>query len=162
MARSTDQNVENRSTGDGASRRIDAIDRALVTALVADGRISLTDLADQVHVSRSTIHGRVQRLRDEQIITGFTATVDHAALGLDVAALVLVDIEQHDWRILRDRLLGVPGVEWLAMCAGRFDLIMLVRAPTIAALRDVLLGDVQQLDGVRSTETVLILDEARR
>jgi len=111
-------------------------------------------------MSRSTVHARVQRLRDLGVIVGFTARIDHAALGLGVAAIVLVDIEQHDWRTLRDELLAVDGVEYLAMCAGLFDLMMLVRAPTIAALRDVLLEQVQRLDGVRSTETVLILDEA--
>jgi DNA-binding Lrp family transcriptional regulator len=155
------QNVDLSATPPGPDRRIDAVDRALIDALLADGRISLTDLADLTHVSRSTVHARMQRLRDEGVITGFTATVDHGAIGLGVGALVLVDIEQHDWRVLRDQLLAVPGVEYLAMCAGRFDLIMLVRAPSIAALRDVLLEDVQRLDGIRSTETVLILDEAR-
>jgi DNA-binding Lrp family transcriptional regulator len=153
--------VESPDPSPGPDRRIDAVDHALIRALLEDGRMSLTDLADVTHVSRSTVHARVQRLRDEGVITGFSATIDHAAVGLAVAALVLIDIEQHDWRMLRDQLLAVPGVEYLAMCAGRFDLIMLVRAPTIAALRDVLLEDVQRLDGVRSTETVLILDEAR-
>lgn len=127
-----------------------------------DGRMSLTDLADLVSVSRSTVHARVQRLRDDGVIAGFNAIVDPAALGLGVAALVFVDIEQHDWRTLRDRLMAISGVEYLAMCAGRFDMMLLVRAPTISAFRDVLLQQVQQISGVRSTETVFILDEARR
>jgi len=142
-------------------RHIDGVDRDIVAALVADGRMSLTDLAEMVNVSRSTVHARVQRLRDERIITCFTAQVDHAALGLDVAALVFIDIDQHDWRALRDILIAVPGVEYLAMCAGRFDLMMLVRARSIADLRDVLLEQVQRIEGIRSTETIFILDEAR-
>ena len=55
----------------------------------------------------------------------------------------------------------VPGVEYLAMCAGRFDLMLIARAENIAALRDVLLEQIQRIDGVRSTETVVILDEVR-
>jgi len=45
------------------------------------------------------------------------------------------------------------------MCAGRFDLMLLARAESIPALRDVLLEKIQRIAGVRSTESVFILDE---
>jgi DNA-binding Lrp family transcriptional regulator len=145
----------------GTNRQIDSVDRALISAVSKDGRISLTDLAEQINVSRSTAHTRLQRLRDENVITGFTAMVDPPAVGLGVAALVFIDIEQHDWRTLRTDLAAIPGVEYLAMCAGRFDLMLIARAETIPALRDVLLEQIQRIPGVRSTESVIILDEVR-
>ena len=143
------------------TRHIDSVDRALIAAVTLDARISLTDLAENINVSRSTAHTRLQRLRDANVITGFTATVDPQALGLGVAALVFIDIEQHDWRTLRAELAAIPGVEYLAMCAGRFDLMLIARAENIPALRDVLLGQIQRIPGVRSTESVVILDEVR-
>ena len=155
------QTVDPHPSDPADNRRIDAIDRALITALVRDARLSLTDLAEAINVSRSTAHTRLQRLRDEKVITGFTASVDPVALGYGVAAAVFVDIEQHDWRGLRAELAAIPGVEYLAMCAGRFDLMLIARATSIGALRDVLLERIQRLDGVRSTETVIILDELR-
>jgi DNA-binding Lrp family transcriptional regulator len=142
-----------------SDRQIDSVDRALISAVSKDARISLTDLAEKLNVSRSTAHTRLQRLRDENVITGFTATVDPQALGLGVAALVFIDIEQHDWRTLRAELAAIPGVEYLAMCAGRFDLMLIARAESIPALRDVLLEKIQRIAGVRSTESVVILDE---
>lgn len=144
-----------------SSRHIDSVDRAVMAALAQDARISLTDLAEQINVSRSTAHARLQRLRDDNIITGFTATFDPQAVGLGVAALVFIDIEQHDWRTLRAELAAIPGVEYLAMCTGRFDLMLIARAESISALRDVLLEQIQRIVGVRSTETVVILDEMR-
>jgi DNA-binding Lrp family transcriptional regulator len=155
------QNVDAANSPEPPARQIDGIDRAMIAALVNDARLSLTDLAEQVNVSRSTAHARLQRLRDDGIITGFTASVDMQAVGLGVAAAVFVDIEQHDWRTLRAKLVAIPGVEYLAMCAGRFDLMLIARAESIPALRDVLLEKIQRIEGVRSTETVLILDEAR-
>ena len=151
--------VESPLASDVSTRQIDSVDRAMIAALVHDARISLTDLAETVNVSRSTAHTRMQRLRDANIITGFTASVDPQAVGLGVAAAVFIDIEQHDWRTLRAELAAIPGVEYLAMCAGRFDLMLIARAENIAALRDVLLEQIQRIDGVRSTETVVILDE---
>ena len=155
MAQSVDSSASERAF----DRQIDSVDRELIAALVGDARISLTDLAEATSVSRSTAHARLQRLRDEHVITGFTATIDPRAVGLGVAAAVFIDIEQHDWRALRAELAAIPGVEYLAMCAGRFDLMLIARAESIPALRDVLLERIQQIDGVRSTETVFILDE---
>lgn len=155
------QSVESRSVDRDPVRQIDSVDRALIAAVVQDARISLTDLAEAINVSRSTAHTRLQRLRDDNVITGFTATVDPQALGLGVAALVFVDIEQHDWRTLRSELAAIPGVEYLAMCAGRFDLMLIARAESIPAMRDVLLEKIQRIPGVRSTESVIILDEVR-
>jgi DNA-binding Lrp family transcriptional regulator len=151
--------VESMPADQATSRHIDRVDRALITALRQDARMSLTDLAEQLNVSRSTAHARLQRLRDERVITGFTATIDPRAVGLGVAALVFIDIEQHDWRTLRSQLAAIPGVEYLAMCTGRFDLMLIARAASISALRDVLLEKIQRIDGIRSTETVVILDE---
>jgi DNA-binding Lrp family transcriptional regulator len=155
------QIVESNLSEQPANRQIDSVDRALIGAVSLDARISLTELAEKINVSRSTAHARLQRLRDENVITGFTATVDPQALGLGVAALVFIDIEQHDWRTLRAELAAIPGVEYLAMCAGRFDLMLIARAENIPALRDVLLGQIQRIPGVRSTESVVILDEVR-
>jgi DNA-binding Lrp family transcriptional regulator len=153
------QIVENLQADRGLDRQIDSVDRALIAAVSKDARISLTDLAETINVSRSTAHTRLQRLRDQNVITGFTARVDPHALGLGVAALVFIDIEQHDWRTLRAELAAIPGVEYLAMCAGRFDLMLIARAASIPALRDVLLEQIQRIAGVRSTESVVILDE---
>jgi len=155
------QIVESGVSEQPTTRQIDSVDRALIAAVSSDARISLTELADKINVSRSTAHTRLQRLRDENVITGFTATVDPQAVGLGVAALVFIDIEQHDWRTLRAELAAIPGVEYLAMCAGRFDLMLIARAENIPALRDVLLGQIQRIPGVRSTESVVILDEVR-
>ena len=158
---SVEQLVEPSLIAQPSTRQIDSVDRAMIAALVHDARISLTDLAETVNVSRSTAHTRMQRLRDDNIITGFTASIDMQSVGLGVAAAVFIDIEQHDWRTLRAKLMEIPGVEYLAMCAGRFDLMLIARAESIPALRDVLLEKIQRIDGVRSTETVLILDEVR-
>ena len=155
------QSVEPPGPDQASSRQIDSVDRALITEVMHDARISLTDLAERISVSRSTAHARLQRLRDENVITGFTATIDPQAVGLGVAALVFIDIEQHDWRTLRTELAAIAGVEYLAMCAGRFDLMLIARAESIPALRDVLLEQIQRIPGVRSTESVVILDELR-
>ena len=141
---------------------LDDVDRRIVAALVDDGRLSVNELASRVGVSRATAYSRLDRLRSEGVITGFTATVDPTKLGLGVAALILVNVEQNEWRAARDELLHLPGVEYLAFTSGGFDMVALVRVASIEALRDVVLDHLHGATHVRSTQTVFVLDEQRR
>lgn len=139
--------------------QLDAVDRRLVEALRADGRASVNELAARVSVSRATAYQRLGRLRDAGVIRRFTVDVDHRKLGLPIAALVLVNVVQHSWRDVGDRLRQLPGVEWMALSSGTFDYVLLVRAPNIEHLRDVILGDLQSIPEIRSSQTLVLLDE---
>ena len=140
---------------------LDDVDRRLLDLLIGDGRMSINELAGQVHISRATAYARVQRLQSDGVITGFTANVDPDKLGYSAAALVLVNVEQSQWRLIRDEVLRLPGLEYLAFTSGGFDLVLLVRLPDIGDLRDVVLVRLHDIPGIRSTQTIFVLDEAR-
>jgi DNA-binding Lrp family transcriptional regulator len=141
--------------------QLDAVDRRLVEALRQDGRLSVNELATRARVSRATAYQRLGRLRETGVIRRFTVDVDPRKLGLPIAALVLVSVVQHAWREVGDRLRGLPGVEWLALSTGSFDYVLLVRAPDVEHLRDVVLSGIQSIADVQSAQTLLLLDEPR-
>jgi DNA-binding Lrp family transcriptional regulator len=138
---------------------LDAVDHRLVEALREDGRLSVNELATRANVSRATAYQRLARLRETGVIRRFTVDVDPRKLGLPIAALVLVTVVQHAWREVGDRLRRLPGVEWLALSTGSFDYVLLVRAPDVEHLRDVILGGIQSISEVQSAQTLLLLDE---
>lgn len=140
---------------------LDETDLAIVAALVEDGRLSVNELARRVNVSRATAYARLDRLRAGGVITGFTAVVDHARLGLALAALILLNVDQHSWRELAEELRRIPGFEYLALTSGEFDMVLLVRVPDVAALRDVVLVQLNSLPQIRTTRTIFVLDEVR-
>ncbi|CAN5579284.1 Lrp/AsnC family transcriptional regulator [soil metagenome] len=129
---------------------LDHIDRRIIDELRADGRRSIPALARSVGVSRATAYARFDRLVERGVITGFTATVDPAALGLGVSALVLVNVRQGRWRDLQQDLSALPGVEWVGVATGPFDFVLLTRAEDLVHLRDVVL---------RGLQTIVLLDE---
>src|SRR5258707_185914 len=61
---------------------LDAIDRKILAALQADGRITMQQLADRVGLSVSPCHRRVKLLEERGVITRYIATVDQKSLGL--------------------------------------------------------------------------------
>ncbi|MEU6034248.1 Lrp/AsnC family transcriptional regulator [Actinomadura sp. NPDC047616] len=139
---------------------LDDVDRAILRELTADGRLSIRALAERVRVSRSNAYARLERLLAEGVITGFTARIDPARAGLGTTAYVLVNIDQHSWRDVSVNLREVPYVQHLAFVGGDVDLVMLVRTPDTATLRDVVLAGVHAVNGVRSTRTWIVFEEA--
>jgi DNA-binding Lrp family transcriptional regulator len=130
-----------------------------VDVLREDSRISVSELATQVNVSRANAYQRLDRLTSDGVIRRFTVDVDQHALGHNITALILMDINQHAWRAVEDEVMELPGVEYVALTTGTFDVVVLVRAPDMETLRDVVLERLQSMPAVRSTQTSFILEE---
>jgi DNA-binding Lrp family transcriptional regulator len=139
---------------------VDSVDRQILDALAVDGRMSIRAVAERVHISRANAYARVERLRSSGVILGFRAEVSPEAVGLRTSAYVTLNLHQTEWRTVRQRLLQVPGVVHVALVGGEFDVVLLVRARDNADLRRVVLDEVQAIEGVTSTRTLLIFDES--
>ncbi|MEM8904800.1 MAG: Lrp/AsnC family transcriptional regulator [Actinomycetota bacterium] len=140
---------------------LDDVDRRLLLELRRDARASVNELAGLANVSRSTAYQRLERMRRQGVLGDSSVEVDPEAVGLDVAAMILIDLEQGSWRDLLDDLRSLPGLEHLAFTTGAFDAVALVRVAGVHALRDVVLDHLLGLESVRSTQTVFVLDEWR-
>jgi DNA-binding Lrp family transcriptional regulator len=141
------------------ARPLDDIDRRILDALVRDGRTSIRTLAERIHISRTNAYARVERLVREGVITGFRAQVAPEPAGLGTSAYVSITIEQNTWREVSARLSRIRYLEHAALLGGDHDVLALVRAPDNAALRDVVLNQVQAIPGVLSTRTWLVFEE---
>ncbi|HEV7679493.1 MAG TPA: Lrp/AsnC family transcriptional regulator [Candidatus Dormibacteraeota bacterium] len=151
--------------GDEAVRppvAVDRIDRHILELLRDDGRLPVAALAERAGISRANAYTRLERLRGEGVIRGFSANVDVGRLGLGIAALVLIAGRQPAWRELRDELLHMPEVEYCVFTTGEYDALILVRVPDVETLRDVILERLQSTPAVRATQTVFVLDEVVR
>jgi DNA-binding Lrp family transcriptional regulator len=138
---------------------LDAIDARIVAILRQDGRASMRTLAERAHVSGERLHPRDRLLR-RGVVRGFTARVDHQRMGLATSAYITMKIQQNSWRSLRDRVKALPQVEHIALVGGDFDVLLLVRTESNAALRDLVLVQLQGMPEVLSTRTMLVFEES--
>jgi DNA-binding Lrp family transcriptional regulator len=139
--------------------QLDDIDRGIIDALRRDGRLSVRALAEEVRISRANAYTRLERLTSTGAITGFTATVDPAAIGLGTSAYVMLTVRQNSWRELKTRLQAIPEVRHMALLGGEFDVILLVRAADNTALREVVLNELQAIPEVIATRTSLVFED---
>ncbi len=67
---------------------MDALDRKILSLLVEDGRRTYDDIGRRVSLSAPSVKRRIDRLREQGALEGFTAVIDHGAMGWNTEALV--------------------------------------------------------------------------
>lgn len=140
---------------------LDAIDRKILRALVADARISITDLALKVGLSKTPVAARVRRLEKDGFITGYRAMLSPARLGLGHVAFVevrMTDTRESALRAFNAAVRAAPEIEECHMIAGGFDYLMKIRTHDIAEYRRVLAETLSTLPHVASTSTYVAME----
>jgi len=135
---------------------VEDIDRAIVGALTADGRLSYTDLAEHVGLSVSAVHQRVRRLEQRGVIHGYTARVSYEALELPLTAFVAIrpfDPSQPD--DAPERLAHLAEIDSCYSVAGEDFYLLLVRVASPADLER-LLQQIRTAANVTTRTTVVL------
>lgn len=75
---------------------MDGIDRQILTELQREGRLTVTELAERVRLTAPPCHRRLRELERTQVITGYRAMIDPAAIGFEFEVIVSVVMERED------------------------------------------------------------------
>jgi DNA-binding Lrp family transcriptional regulator len=137
---------------------IDDVDRKLLTALQDDAGQSYAALGEIAGLSAGSAHERVRKLKASGAIRRTTVEVDPAALGLGVLAFVMLEASawMGDEPTLK-ALRRIPAVEEAHIIAGPASVLVKVRTGTTEDLQATLRA-LHQVDGVTSTQTIVVLE----
>ena len=139
---------------------MDRYDRQILTQLQQQGRVSWSELADQISLSPSAAQGRVASLQDDGYISGFKATLDAKRLGYKVHAQVEVNVERSNKNLaekFRQHVLSTPEVLSCYMVSGSVDYVLEVVATDLDAYARFLEKEILEIDGVKDASSTIFL-----
>ena len=135
---------------------LDKTDRKILDIVSADARISITELARQVALSKTPVLARLKRLEKQGVIRGYSAQIDPVRLGLDHVAFVevkLSDTREKALSAFNAAVVAVPEIEECHMIAGAFDYLLKVRTRDMTRYRIVLGERISSMPHVAHTAT---------
>lgn len=144
--------------------QLDSFDRKILEILSGEARISMTELATRVGLSKTPVLARVKRLEKDGIITGYRAQLSAARLGLDHVAFIelkLSDTREAALTAFNDAVRRLPEVEECHMIAGGFDYLIKVRTRDIRDYRRVLGDGISRLPHVASSSTYVAMEAVK-
>lgn len=141
--------------------RMDVTDRKILALLQAEGRITLTDLAEKVRLSVSRCQRRVRELEAAGVIRGYRAVVDAAAVGFGFEVLVFATLSRPDAVTEFDLALAdVPEVIEAQRLFGEPDYLIRVVTADLPSYQQLYESVLIHLPGVRSLNSTIVMKHA--
>jgi Lrp/AsnC family transcriptional regulator, leucine-responsive regulatory protein len=143
---------------------LDRIDRRILDILQRQGRISMTELAEQIGLSTSPCSERVRRMEREGVITGYHARIDPQAVGKTLLVFVSIRLSSKSGDVfdqVRRELLHVPEVLECHLVSGGFDYLVKARLRAMSDYRN-LLGDLlKKLPVTAESHSYVVMEEVK-
>ena len=143
---------------------LDRIDQSIIRELQKNSRITVTELASRVGLSKTPCQVRMRRLEEHGYITGYTALVNQTKLGLShiaFAQVTLNDTSSGALTAFNTAVQSVSAVEQCHMIAGNFDYLLKVRTRNMQEYRQVLGEEISALPHVLQTSTFVVMENVK-
>lgn len=131
------------------------IDRDIIAALRLNSRMSITELAHRLGISRTTAKARLEGLVAEGRIRRFTIETDVDVEG-EVRAITLIELQGSMSRTVIRTLTRIPGVSTIHATNGAWDLVVEIRTDTLVNFNRAL-AEIREVPGVLNSESSLLL-----
>ena len=135
---------------------LDPLDQRLLDCLQENARTSVSELARQLSISRTTVQMRIQRLESAGVILGYTINKADDIVAGQVSALVLISLSSKNSVAVVRQLSRTSQVRKLHTLSGQYDLCAILSAPSTRLLDDAL-DAIRELDGVLDTLSSILL-----
>ncbi|CAN5457819.1 Lrp/AsnC ligand binding domain-containing protein [soil metagenome] len=140
---------------------LDKLDYQIIQHMMEDAEISYADLGKKLFVSGGTIHVRIKKLQELNIVKGNRLAVDIKLIGYDVIAFIGIYLEKSSlYDSVEQELKKIPEIVRLNYTTGNYSMFAEICCKDIAQLRTVLHDELQKIKGIERTETFISLDES--
>ncbi len=148
------------------SAALDKTDIQILRLLQEDGKLTVAQIAKKVGKGISTIHARIQNLRERGVIKRFTAILDPILLGRPTVAFILVTIRYRipgrravlSQREFCQEIAEHPLVQEVHVLSGQYDVLLKVRSKDINELNDFIVDFLRNIPAVERTLTMFAMD----
>ena len=139
-------------------------DRAILTELQQDSRVTMQQLADRVGMSSSACWRRVRALEDAGIIDRYAVIVSPRRAGFNLSSMTLVSLIRHEQKHVENFVREVrrhPEVLECFATSGEADYHLRVVAEDIDAYNRFLEDFILKLPGVSQVRSNIVLKEIK-
>jgi Lrp/AsnC family transcriptional regulator for asnA, asnC and gidA len=148
------------------AKMLDGTDMEILRILEKNAKTRMHSIAKKLGIPPSTVHHRIKKLEREGIIAGWTIRKDYEKMGLGVKAYILILVNvttlkrmKKSQKDLARKIRKFENIEAVDIMAGEADLLATARCSDLKSLQDVLLEQIQSIEGITKTKTMIVISE---
>ena len=143
---------------------LDKTDLQILKILQEDGRITVKELAQRVHLSPTPVFDRMRRLEGAGIIERYTAVLNAAKLGQGFIVFCSVKLRRMGKDIANDFVSRVKDIPEVAECyniSGEFDYLLKIYAPDMQYYNEFIINVLGTIDSLGSIQSSFVMNPVK-
>lgn len=143
---------------------LDRIDRKILDLLQRQGRMSMTELGEQIGLSTSPCAERVKRMERQGVITGYHARIDPKLVEKPLLVFVEITLTTKSGEVfdqVRNQIANMPEVLECHLVSGSFDYLVKARLSAMTQYRDLLSNILNQIPVPSQSHSYVVMEEVK-
>ena len=138
---------------------LDDIDLKIIQLLQKDAQMPYTEIAKRVFVSSGTVHVRMRKMKELDIVKNATLRVNYTKLGYGLTAFLGIFLDKSSvYDNVLNELEQIPQIIKLNYTTGNYSMFAEVLCKDTNHLREILHDSIQKINGISRTETIISLN----
>lgn len=139
---------------------LDEKDLAILRLLQQNAKITVREIATQVHLSPTPVHERIKRMEDGGIIKQYVTLVDHAKVKKGLMVICYVSLKEHNKKSGAKFIKTMHELHEVIECyniSGEFDFMLKVVAENMDAYYDFHVNKLSQIENMGHLQSVFVM-----
>lgn len=140
--------------------QLDSLDKKILSFITSNARMAYLEIARECNVSGGAIHQRIQKMTNMGVIKNSEFIVDPKKLGYSTCAYMGIFLEKASlYKDVVEKLEKIPEIVECHYITGNYTIFAKIFAKNNEHLKNILIEELQSINGITSTETFISLDE---
>jgi len=140
---------------------LDDVDLKILSILMKDSKTPYTDIAKELFVSSGTVHVRMKKMEEMNIIKSFNLQLNYQKLGYDVTAFLGIYLNKSSqYDVVAKALEAIPEIVDVHYTTGNYSMFVKLICKDTNHLREILMDKIQKIEDITRTETFISLQES--
>src|SRR6201995_5196001 len=139
---------------------LDDKDRAILRLLQANAKITVREIAAQIHLSTTPVHERIRRLEETGVIRQYATLLDHSKVRKGLLAICYVSLKEHNKKSGARFIKTMQEMGEVLECyiiSGEFDFMLKVAVESMAAYYDFHVNKRVQVENIGHVQSTFVM-----
>ena len=154
------EKVSAKDQNEAAAIALDEKDLAILRLLQQNAKITVRDIATQVHLSPTPVHERIKRMEEGGVIRQYVALVDHTKVKKGLMVICYVSLKEHNKQSGARFIKAIHELHEVIECyniSGEFDFMLKVVAENMDAYYDFHVNKLSLIENMGRLQSIFIM-----
>lgn len=140
---------------------IDGKDAEILRLLQENAKLTIREIASQVHLSPTPTHERIKRLEREGVIRKYVALLDNRKINKGITVIVQISLKEHNKRAAQEFIDAVLDFKEVTECyniSGDFDFMLKIVVESMESFHYFSVNKLSEISGIAQTKSIFVMD----